>query len=148
MDNQLSLIGCVDAQYSTVHKTEQIIDHFPIIYREEGSVTRLAMENYFKNYGGINSKKMELTSNGAVKQAVIAGIGCSLMPFIGLKHELQANELRIIPRQDLPINTKWNLIWLKQKKLSFAGIAYIAFLKANKEKITERHFSWCEKYAE
>lgn len=32
---------------------------------------------------------MELTSNEAVKQAVIAGLGASITPIIGLKNELQ-----------------------------------------------------------
>jgi hypothetical protein len=37
-------------------------------------------------------KKMELTSNEAVKQD-ITGLGCSIMPLIGIRSELQNNEL-------------------------------------------------------
>jgi DNA-binding transcriptional LysR family regulator len=39
-------------------------------------------------------KKMELTSNEAVKQILLAGLGCSIMPLIGIRSELQNNELR------------------------------------------------------
>jgi DNA-binding transcriptional LysR family regulator len=48
---------------------------------------------------------MELTSNEAVKQAVIAGLGCSIMPLIGIKNELLNKELQIIPFKGLPIKT-------------------------------------------
>ena len=38
-------------------------------------------------------KKMELTSNEAVKQALIAGLGCSIMPLIGIKNEINNGDL-------------------------------------------------------
>ncbi|NBX53371.1 MAG: molecular chaperone HtpG, partial [Proteobacteria bacterium] len=37
-----------------------------------------------------------LTSNEAVKQAIIAGLGSSIMPLIGLKNEIFSGELKII----------------------------------------------------
>jgi DNA-binding transcriptional LysR family regulator len=40
---------------------------------------------------------MELTSNEAVKQAVIAGLGCSIMPLIGIKEIGVAIKTGIIP---------------------------------------------------
>jgi DNA-binding transcriptional LysR family regulator len=40
---------------------------------------------------------MELTSNEAVKQAVLAGLGYSIMPLIGIKNELSHGDLQIIP---------------------------------------------------
>jgi DNA-binding transcriptional LysR family regulator len=61
-------------------------------------------------------KKMELTSNEAVKQALLAGLGCSIMPLIGIRSELQNNELN--PIKGLPIKTTWSLIWLKAKAFS------------------------------
>jgi DNA-binding transcriptional LysR family regulator len=56
---------------------------------------------------------MELTSNEAVKQALLAGLGYSIMPLIGIRNELQQQELQIIPVKGLPITTSWSLIWLK-----------------------------------
>jgi DNA-binding transcriptional LysR family regulator len=57
---------------------------------------------------------MELTSNEA-KQAVIAGLGCSIMPLI--ENELLNKELQIIPFKGLPIKTTWSLIWLRKNTL-------------------------------
>ena len=46
---------------------------------------------------GIWFGQRKLTSNEAVKQAVIAGLGLSIMPLIGIKNELQKGDLQIIP---------------------------------------------------
>ena len=58
---------------------------------------------------------MELTSNEAVKQAVLAGLGYSIMPLIGIKNELHNKQLSIYPIKGLPIKTTWSLIWLKEE---------------------------------
>ena len=91
-------------------------------------------------------KKLVLTSNEAVKQAVLAGLGCSIMPLIGLRNQLKNNDLQIIPVSGLPINTSWNLIWLKSKKMSPAAKAYIEFLNLQKETITHKNFEWIKNY--
>lgn len=113
-----------------------------LIYREKGSATRLEMESYFKDLKGLKRKKMELTSNEAVKQAVLAGLGSSVLPLIGIKNELLDGSLKIIEREGLPLETKWRLIWLKNKKLSSVSKAYLDFLRSEKENILEKHFSW------
>ena len=51
---------------------------------------------------------MELTSNEAVKQAVFSGLGCSIMPIIGIRNELKNKELQIVPVKGLPISTNGN----------------------------------------
>ncbi|GAA4800658.1 LysR family transcriptional regulator [Litoribaculum gwangyangense] len=118
----------------------------PLIYREQGSATRNAMESFiFKNKFSVQ-KKIELTSNEAVKQAVISGLGCSIMPLIGIKNELKNNDLRIIPIKGLPIITTWNLVWLQSKKLSPAATAYLEFIDAKKKDIIKTQFSWINNY--
>jgi DNA-binding transcriptional LysR family regulator len=115
----------------------------PLIYREVGSATRTAMENFFDLQDIDNQRKrMELTSNEAVKQAVIAGLGNSLMPVIGIRNELINNELYIIPSKGLPIQTEWRLIWLKGKKLSPVNRAFLDFVRTEKNKIIGEKFNW------
>jgi DNA-binding transcriptional LysR family regulator len=118
----------------------------PLIYREEGSATRLAMEKYFETHQGKKRKRMELTSNEAVKQAVIAGLGYSVMPLIGIQNELLNKQLFILEAEGLPIQTEWRLIWLKGKKLSPVSQAYLDFIRAEKEKILEKNFNWYLNY--
>lgn len=113
----------------------------PLIYREEGSATRKAMEEFFSNKKE-KRKQIELTSNEAVKQAVIAGIGHSILPAIGIQNQLLDGSLRVIPKRGLPIKTKWRLVWLKNKKLSPVAEAYLNHVRATKDAIHAELFKW------
>jgi LysR family transcriptional regulator, low CO2-responsive transcriptional regulator len=90
--------------------------------------------------------KMELTSNEAVKQAVIAGLGYSIMPLIGIKNELNNGSLQIIPVKGFPIKSVWNLIWLKEKQLSPAASAFLQYVRREKHNIIKERFDWFEQY--
>jgi DNA-binding transcriptional LysR family regulator len=89
---------------------------------------------------------MELTSNEAVKQALLAGLGFSIMPLIGIKNELHNNQLQIIPIKGLPITTTWSLIWLKGKKHSPVSVSLLDYLSKEKERIVNDTFHWYEQY--
>jgi LysR family transcriptional regulator, low CO2-responsive transcriptional regulator len=117
-----------------------------LIYREEGSGTRVMMEKYLEKHKIKSPKKLELTSNEAVKQAVMAGLGYSIMPLIGIKNELKEKQLVLIPKAGLPMQTCWYLIWLKNKKLSPAAEAYKRYVVEEKQKIIEQSFGWINKY--
>lgn len=146
MPNKLFLVGNAErvSQLSTID--DQLLQTSLLIYREKGSATRQAMENFVKSRELDASKRMELTSNEAVKQAVLAGLGYSVLPLIGLKNELANGSLKVIPFTGLPIITSWNLIWLKNKKFSPAAEAYLRYLRAQKEEIIQHQFSWYEQF--
>mgnify|MGYP003635978434 CR=1 FL=1 len=147
MKNQLFFVGGKHLNFDEKPIHSDVFQELPLIYREEGSATRNEMEKFITKNNLPVHKKIELTSNEAVKQAVIAGLGCSIMPLIGIKNQLQNKELQIIPVEGLPISTTWRLIWLKTKKLSPAAVAYLEFLKAHKEQIIKDNFSWKLPYA-
>ncbi len=130
LENRLYLVG------NTAHFDQDR----PLIFRETGSATRLAMDRYLG--GGKRRKRIELTSNEAIKQAVIAGLGYSIIPLIGIKNELSRKELHIIPKKSLPITTTWRLVWLKNKKLSPVAQAYLAYVQSNKSQIVQDSFAW------
>lgn len=130
IENRLYLVG----------KSRKYKKDLPFIFREEGSATRLAMDKYLKL--GKQRKRIELMSNEAVKQAVIAGLGYSLIPLIGMKNELLNEEMNIIPSKNLPITNNWRLIWLKSKKLSPVAKEFLNYVSEQKEHIAKTHFSW------
>lgn len=141
MENKLFLVGSSKSNIKgKINK--KMFEQLPLIYREQGSATRAAMEGYIKENNLPTSKQIELTSNEAVKQAVMAGLGYSIMPLIGIKNELLNNDLQIINVTGLPISTTWNLIWLSAKKLSPAATAFLEYLKVEKEHIISEHFNW------
>jgi len=145
MDNELYIV--TNKKEKTIKNPiiKNEINKMHLIFREEGSGTRYVMENYFKKHNIRLRKKMELTSNEAVKQAVIAGLGNSILPLIGIRNELKNGDLKIIPANGFPVKSKWRLIWLKEKKISPIAESYIKYLKENKESILKEHFFWMEK---
>lgn len=116
----------------------------PFIFREMGSATRMVMDAFLSQKQ--ERKRIELTSNEAVKQAVVAGMGYSILPLIGIKNELESGHLSIIPTKGLPISTQWRLIWLKSKKLSPVAQAYLEYIRAEKQKVINDHFAWFMNY--
>lgn len=142
MKNELYLVGSSDREKNRKGKKELIFSEEPLLYREQGSATRNAMENFIQGKNLLANKKIELTSNEALKQAVIAGIGYSIMPMIGIRNAVEKGDISVIPYKGLPIQTQWNLIWLKKKKLSPAAIAFKEYLLKNKDHITSKYFDW------
>jgi DNA-binding transcriptional LysR family regulator len=139
--NKLFLVGSYDLPIDELGKVTEIFNSFPLIYREEGSATRNAMESFVQKNGYSIRKKMVLTSNEAVKQAVIANLGVSIMPLIGIRNELANKQLKIIPFKKLPLMTEWNLVWNKGKKMYPVAQAFIDYLNKHKQEIIETHFS-------
>lgn len=141
LENDLYLVG--NPQTATLNPSfafKEFNHELPLIFRENGSGTRKVMEAYLKKQGIHVLKKIELVSNEAVKQAVMAGLGYSIMPMIGIKNELKNGQLSIIPRNGLPISTSWKLIWHKEKSPSPVAKAFMAYVIENKDEIKKEHF--------
>ena len=147
LQNKLFLVGNNEKHFRKQAYDKKLFETLPLIYREQGSGTRYVMENFIQKNKLPVRKKMELTSNEAVKQAVIAGLGFSIMPLIGIKNELMNNDLQIIPVKGFPIKSIWHLIWLKGKNLSPVSKAFLQHLKSEKSKIIQEHFAWYEDYS-
>ena len=140
------LVGNKKTVMNEKSKVDSLLSEVPLIYREDGSATRISMEKFITDKEIRAKMKLQLTSNEAVKQAVIAGLGLSIMPLIGLKNELEKEDIRILPVKGLPIITNWRLIWLKGKKLSPIASAYLQFVTNEKERINVENFSWINSY--
>lgn len=147
LPNSLYLTAPPDSTFKiTKQFTKSIFDSIPLIYREEGSGTRVTMQRYFQKANIVPHVKLELTSSEAVKQAVMAGLGFSIQSILSIKNELKQKEIKIIPVKGLPLTEQWRLVWLKQKKMSEVAKAFLIFIKKNKQSIYHRNFSWIEKY--
>ncbi|WP_179005234.1 LysR family transcriptional regulator [Winogradskyella forsetii] len=142
MENKLFFIASTKLKLDKSLSRKKLFEEVPLIYREPGSATRNAMESFIAKNKFAARKTMELTSNEAVKQAVLSGLGCSIMPLIGIRNELANEELQIIPVKGLPLKTTWNLIWLTSKKQSPAAQAYLDFLNIEKDRVIKVQFAW------
>ncbi len=144
LKNSLYLVGGKERESKRNGKIENIFVEEPLLYREKGSATRNAMEAFIDGKNVSIQKKIELTSNEALKQAVIAGLGYSIMPLLGIKNAVDDGAIKIINHKGLPIHTQWNIVWLKNKSLSPVANAFIAYLEAEKDTIKSKYFDWAE----
>jgi DNA-binding transcriptional LysR family regulator len=145
MPNKLHLIGSKNMPMIT-ELNEKLGSSHTFIFREKGSATRQIMETVLKEKKVSIAKQLQLTSNEAVKQAVLAGLGYSIMPLIGLKNALQSGDVKIMPVDGLPVTTNWHLIWLKNKKFSAAQTAFLTYIKEEKDTILHDKFQWFEQF--
>lgn len=138
--NTMHLIGAYESKKSQIELSINELQQLPWIFREQGSGTRQMMERFLSQRHITVQKMLELTSNEAVKQAIMANLGYSIMPLIGIRNELMSKQLMIMPVKGLPIHTTWHIIWLKGKKHSPVVKALLEYIKDNKKKILQEHF--------
>jgi DNA-binding transcriptional LysR family regulator len=101
------------------------------IMREQGSGTRIAIENYLSQQGATLNVRMELGSNEAIKQAVAGGLGLSILSRHTLHRDpLLEDEVVILPVEGFPLMSRWQLVRLQHRRLSRAAEAFLELLQA------------------
>ena len=101
-----------------------------LIVREAGSGTRSAMEGFFADHGLVLRVGLELSSNEAIKQAVVAGLGISFISRHTLGLELKSGRLVILNVDGTPVMRRWNIVRHQSKQLTPALGAFWAFILA------------------
>ena len=102
------------------------------IMREKGSGTRIATERYFSDEGLAPTIRMELGANEAISEAVMAGLGISVISRGVAQLELQSGKLVELKVAGFPILRHWHIAWPKGKRFSVGAEAILAiFLKEN-----------------
>jgi len=98
------------------------------LVREAGSGTRLAIDRLFAEQGLEVRPYMELGSSEAIKQAVMAGLGISVLSRHNLRLELAGNHIAILDVKGFPLFYRWYAVHLKGKKLSLVSRTFLDFL--------------------
>lgn len=96
--------------------------------REPGSGTRQARTRLFAQHGLTANTYMELGSSEAIKQAVMAGLGISVLSRHNLRLELESGLLAILDVEHFPLVRQWYAVHLKGKKLSHTTRRFLDFL--------------------
>ncbi|MCK7474629.1 MAG: LysR substrate-binding domain-containing protein [Rhodopseudomonas palustris] len=71
---------------------------------------------------------MELGTTEAIKQAVMAGLGVSVLPLSSMQLELSNGCLAVLDVHGFPLCRRWNAVWLKGKTLPRVAQAFVEFL--------------------
>jgi len=106
----------------------------PFIIREIGSATREILEEYLlKNTDKSLSRfniVCEMGSSESVKEAIIAGLGASILSIHAIKRELKQGTLIEVPIQDCTIQRYFYLIYKKQLSLMHHHKLFLEFVKS------------------
>lgn len=102
---------------------------YPLLVREPGSGTRLAVERAFADAGIHPTNTIELGANEAVKQGVIAGLGIAALSRGTVALELRHGYLTELAVPPFPIIRFWHVVWPAEKRPSLAAKAFLDLLK-------------------
>lgn len=102
------------------------------IIREEGSGTRYAMDTLFKKHRFHPQIEMEISDGEAIKQAIIANMGLSVVSKHSIKLELQQKLIRSLRVKGFPIKHTWYLVKNKNKTLPPVAHSFYQFVKHKK----------------
>ncbi len=106
----------------------EALTEFEIIARELRSGTRAIMKNYFTEHNISPIVSMEMSSNEAIKQAVIANLGISFVSLHTIGQELASNKIALLDIQDTPIMRTWHVVALSKRNASQAAEAFRYFM--------------------
>lgn len=109
-----------------------------LIVRENGSGSRSAMEEFFRERALMPRIEMEMGSNEAIKQAVVAGLGIAFISRHTLGLELGAGRLVVLDVVGMPVMRRWYMVRHKSKRLTPALGAFWDFVLASAPAYLER----------
>lgn len=106
----------------------QELRHETFLLREPGSGTRTVAEYMFRDHLFTPAKVITLGSNETIKQAVMAGMGISLLSLHTLGLELRTGEIGLLDVAGTPIERIWHVAHMSSKRLSPASESCRAYL--------------------
>jgi DNA-binding transcriptional LysR family regulator len=120
MSNPLVVIASTGhrlAQRKTLTLRDLREDRF--ILRERGSGTRMAADAHFKGAKFAAQVRLELGSNEAIREAVAAGLGVSVVSRHALgQRPTTQHGVTVLPVEGFPVPSQWHIVWPKGKRLS------------------------------
>jgi DNA-binding transcriptional LysR family regulator len=111
---------------------------FPMVLREEGSGTRKELEKILEGEG-ITLEDIKIAgifgSTDAIKQAVKAGLGFSVLSKLSVADELKYRLLKEIKLSDVQMKRKFYIITHKKRSLPFLHNTFLEHMKTEAKNI-------------
>ncbi|MCD1257917.1 LysR family transcriptional regulator [Paenibacillus athensensis] len=105
---------------------------YPFVLREMGSGTRRVMEEELArqgiDYSGMKIV-MELGSTGAIKSAVEAGLGISILSQSSVKHEVTLGLFKVKTLENVRFERSFYAIYLNSTLLPISAVSFMTFLR-------------------
>jgi LysR family transcriptional regulator, low CO2-responsive transcriptional regulator len=109
----------------------------PFLLREPGSGTRMATERLFADQRLQLNVRMELGSNEAIKQAIIGGLGISVLSRHTLSQDAPIGQLAVLDVRGFPIKRHWFYAYPAGKQLSVVAQTFVEYLQRAPEHLQD-----------
>lgn len=113
----------------------------PFLMREPGSGTRIAALKLFERHGLIPKIRMELGTSEAIREAILAGLGVSILSRYSLGLEPEQTKLVCLDVQGFPVERQWHFVYPVGKQLSMAARAFMDFARAEAKNLLRDAFA-------
>lgn len=131
MQNPLVVIGPAGHPWQHRRSVQlKLLDGADLLMREAGSGTRQAALDFFAARGITPRLRMALGSNEAVKHAVAAGLGLSVVSRHVLATDPTREGLCVLPVRGFPIQRDWYAVWRKDRRLPHVAAAFLSFVQS------------------
>lgn len=115
------------------HVTLSRLSEEIFLLREEGSGTRAAMEELFEVTGMPLKVGMVLGHVEAIKRAVAANLGISVLSALAVRREVHYGNLAILDVEQFPIQRRWYIARLAERPMAASTSAFIKFLREERQ---------------
>lgn len=100
------------------------------LMREKGSGIRMSVEDKLAENGIELDPYMELGSTESIKQAVMAGLGISVIPKQAIRIETKYRHMDILDVDGFPLTRDWYIAKIQDKNLLPPANAFVEFLQS------------------
>ena len=113
----------------------------PFLIREPGSGTRMTSLEIFAAHGLKPSVRMELSTNEAIKQAILAGLGVSIMSRYTLGLDTEQDQLVTLDVEGFPLERHWYFVYPVGKQLPIVAQAFMDMVRKEARPLVFDHLA-------
>jgi DNA-binding transcriptional LysR family regulator len=138
LDNEL--IPVMSAEHPLAARKQLPAQQFlnaKLLLREQGSGSRLALEQHCQHHRLSLQPYMELGSNDAIKYAVLAGLGVAVLPKLSVLSELKLATLKTVSIKGFPLRRSWCLVYPSGKHPTPVTQAFLDYVQQNLKEIND-----------
>ena len=113
----------------------------PFLIREPGSGTRMVALEIFEKHGLQPKLRMELSTNEAIKQAILAGLGVSILSRYTMGLDVEQKQLVTLDVEGFPLERHWYFVYPVGKNLPLAAQAFMDFTRRQSKQLVLDHLA-------
>ena len=101
----------------------------PFLIREEGSGTRRIVMRLFREHGLAPKIRMELGTNEAIKEAILAGLGLTIMSRYNFGLDPESSRYVCLDVVGFPLENHWYVAYPARKQLTAVARGFLDFAR-------------------